>query len=126
MCYSAQIEADYKKFVRMFGATIDIREFARLYRERAGGRVKAKIPKAMDDAFGSPQSDDEREIKKVLLIEPTEAARTLRAYSYQSHRKLKSKSEALSFLTSTDYKFFTLVHGEADKVFDPMQLLPAA
>jgi hypothetical protein len=31
VCYSAQIEADYKKYVRMFGAHIDIREFARLY-----------------------------------------------------------------------------------------------
>ncbi len=31
MCYSAQIQADYRKFVRTFGAIIDIGEFARLF-----------------------------------------------------------------------------------------------
>ncbi|SIT50057.1 conserved hypothetical protein [Paraburkholderia piptadeniae] len=74
MCYSAQIEADYKRYVRMFGAHMDIREFARLYWERAEGRLKAKIPKAMDEAFASPQSEDELEIKK--LIEQYNVAQT--------------------------------------------------
>lgn len=74
MCYSAQIEADYKRFVRMFGATIDIREFARMYWERTEGRLKAKIPKAVDDSFANPQSDDEREIKR--LIDKYNAAQT--------------------------------------------------
>lgn len=37
MCYSAQIEADYRKYVKMFGAQMDIREFARLYWERVEG-----------------------------------------------------------------------------------------
>jgi hypothetical protein len=50
MCYSAQILADYRRFVRMFGATMSIKEFARLFFERAEGS-KAKIPKAMEDAF---------------------------------------------------------------------------
>jgi hypothetical protein len=66
MCYSAQIEADYKRYVRMFGAHMDIREFARLYWERAEGRLKAKIPKAMDDSFASPRSEEEREIRRLI------------------------------------------------------------
>ncbi|BCF95977.1 hypothetical protein PPGU19_005460 [Paraburkholderia sp. PGU19] len=66
MCYSAQIEADYKRYVKTFGAHMDIREFARLYWERAEGNLKAKIPKAMDDSFTSPQSDEEREIKRLI------------------------------------------------------------
>ncbi|CAN7181380.1 SOS response-associated peptidase family protein [Paraburkholderia hospita] len=74
MCYSAQIEADYKKYVKTFGAHMDIREFARLYWERAEGNLKAKIPKAMDDSFASPQSDEEREIKR--LIDEYNAAQT--------------------------------------------------
>ena len=44
--------------------TRDIREFARLYRECSEGRPKAKLPKAMDDAFANPQSDAEAEIKQ--------------------------------------------------------------
>ena len=63
MCYSAQIQADYRKFVRTFGALMDIDEFARLFFERAEGVSKAKIPKAMEDAFAAPQTDAERDIK---------------------------------------------------------------
>ncbi|MGF6758283.1 SOS response-associated peptidase family protein [Paraburkholderia sp. GAS42] len=65
MCYSAQIQADYRKFVRMFGATMSLKEFARLFFERAEGS-KAKIPKAMEDAFSEPQSDAEREVKALI------------------------------------------------------------
>ena len=65
MCYSAQILADYRKFVRMFGATMSIKEFARLFFERSEGS-KAKIPKGMEDAFSEPQSDAEREVKALI------------------------------------------------------------
>ncbi|CAM2192089.1 Abasic site processing protein [Paraburkholderia kururiensis] len=65
MCYSAQIQASYRKYVRMFGAHMSIREFAQLYWERAEGSG-AKIPKAMDDAFSEPQSDEEREIQALI------------------------------------------------------------
>jgi putative SOS response-associated peptidase YedK len=65
MCYSAQIQADYRKYVKMFGAQMDIREFTRLYWERAEGS-KAKTPKAVDDAFREPQTDEERSIKEFI------------------------------------------------------------
>lgn len=60
MCYSAQIQADYRKYAREYGADIDVREFARLYWEREQGAA-VKTPKAMDDAFlasGSPADAD--------------------------------------------------------------------
>ncbi|MGF6571624.1 putative SOS response-associated peptidase YedK [Paraburkholderia sp. GAS333] len=66
MCYSAQIVADYRKFVRMFGALMDIHEFARLFFERAEGASKAKVPKAMEDAFAQPNTDEERAIKAAI------------------------------------------------------------
>jgi hypothetical protein len=65
MCYSAQIQADYRKYVKTFGAHMDIEEFARLYFERAEGS-KAKIPKAVDDAFRDPQTDAERQIRALI------------------------------------------------------------
>lgn len=74
MCYSAQILADYRKFVRTFGALMDIHEFARLFFERAEGTSKAKVPKAMEDAFAQPQTEAEREIK--ALIEKFNAEQT--------------------------------------------------
>lgn len=70
MCYSAQILADYRRYVRMFGAHMDIDEFARLYFLQAEGSG-AKTPKALDDAFHDPQNDGEREIWQ--LIDKTRA-----------------------------------------------------
>jgi len=65
MCYSAQIVADYRKYVKMFGPDIDIREFARLYWERVQGSG-AKIAKGMDVTFMNPETEDERGIKELI------------------------------------------------------------
>lgn len=65
MCYSAQILADYRKYVKMFGAHMSIKEFARLFFERAEGS-KAKIPKGIEDSFADPQSEAEREVKALI------------------------------------------------------------
>lgn len=95
MCYSAQIEADYKKFVRMFGAIIDIREFARLYWERAEGRLKAKIPKAMDDSFSNPQSDDEQEIKRLIDRYNADQSKSLEAELFKQRSRLVAAERTL-------------------------------
>ncbi|WP_158935628.1 SOS response-associated peptidase family protein [Burkholderia sp. S171] len=63
MCYSAQIVADYRKYVKMFGPDMDIREFARLYWERVEGSG-AKVPKGMDAAFVDPATEEEHRIKQ--------------------------------------------------------------
>ena len=65
MCYSAQIKADYRRFVRTFGARIDLSEFVQLYWERQQGRAIA-IPKAVDAMFNDAQTDDERRIKGMI------------------------------------------------------------
>ena len=54
MCYSAEVWASYKEFIRRHGAEIDIRTFVELYGAR---RVDAsiKLPKAMDAAFADPK-----------------------------------------------------------------------
>ncbi|MGF6370887.1 putative SOS response-associated peptidase YedK [Paraburkholderia sp. RAU6.4a] len=66
MCYSAQIVADYRKFVRTFGATMDIHEFARLFFERAEGISKAKVPKAVEHAFANPETEAQAEIAALI------------------------------------------------------------
>ena len=61
MCYSAQVQADYKKYVTMFGAEMSIREFYDVFYRR-GLDAKIKIPKAVEASFANPQTDDERAI----------------------------------------------------------------
>ena len=65
MCYSAQIKADHKKYARMFGAVTSVQAFMDTFRRRNEGG-KQKIPKAMEDAFSEPQTNDEREIKRLI------------------------------------------------------------
>ncbi|TCW78711.1 hypothetical protein C5O80_30890 [Burkholderia sp. SRS-46] len=58
MCYSAKIQADYREYVRLYGADIDIDTFRELYFERAAGGT-VKIPKAVDAALlATPVSSD--------------------------------------------------------------------
>jgi len=50
MCYSAQVQADYKKLVRTYGAIMSLADFTKLYFHDAG-KARPKTPKAMDDGF---------------------------------------------------------------------------
>ncbi|MEM5365257.1 SOS response-associated peptidase family protein [Paraburkholderia azotifigens] len=95
MCYSAQIEADYKRYVRTFGAHMDIREFARLYWERAEGRVNAKIPKAMDDSFRMPQSESELEIRRLIDQYDAAQAKTLEEELFRQRARLVAAERML-------------------------------
>jgi putative SOS response-associated peptidase YedK len=72
MCYSAQIWADYRRYVREWGAQIDIKRFVDLFwwkwnkDEVVRRRAKPNIPKALEQAFSDPQTDDERLIKQYI------------------------------------------------------------
>jgi putative SOS response-associated peptidase YedK len=94
MCYSAQIQADYRRYVKMFGAQMDIREFARLFWERAEGN-KAKIPKAVEDAFVEPQNDDERQIKTFIDRFNVEQANKLEQELFKQRTRLADAERTL-------------------------------
>jgi putative SOS response-associated peptidase YedK len=94
MCYSAQIQADYRRYVKMFGAQMDIREFARLFWERAEGS-KAKIPKAVEDAFLDPQNDDERQVKEFIDRYNAEQATHLEQELFKQRTRLADAERTL-------------------------------
>ena len=99
MCYSAQIQADYRRFVRHFRARIDLREFARLYWEREQGRAIA-IPKAVDAMFSDPQTDEERSIHE--MIGRFNALRTIKLEEelFQQRARLANAERALQIKTT--------------------------
>lgn len=72
MCYSAMVWADYRRYVREWGAELDIRSFVDLFRWRWDPdeiyrRGKPNIPKAMELAFADdPRTDDERTIQRYI------------------------------------------------------------
>lgn len=65
MCYSAQVWADYRAFTRLWGATLSIKEFVRLYVDRAQG-ARIRTPKAMDAAFLDAGGDGTSEIASLI------------------------------------------------------------
>lgn len=65
MCYSAEVWASYREYVREFGAVLDIHAFALLYGHRRIG-AKLKVPKGMDMAFSEPKTDLERDIHDAI------------------------------------------------------------
>jgi putative SOS response-associated peptidase YedK len=65
MCYSSQIEAEYRKYLNAFGADIGIDEYVKLFWERRTN-AKIKIPKAMEREFLHPKNDAQRQIKAAI------------------------------------------------------------
>lgn len=94
MCYSAQIQADFRQYVRMFGAQMSIEEFARLFFERAEGS-KAKIPKGMEDAFRAPQSDAERDIAALIASFDTQQTAQLEQDLFRQRTRLADAERTL-------------------------------
>lgn len=64
MCFSAECWADYRRYVREFGATVSIKDFAAMYGyERVRRR---KTPKALDDTFALADSIEERQVAEEI------------------------------------------------------------
>jgi putative SOS response-associated peptidase YedK len=121
MCYSAQIQADYRKFVRMFGAIMDIGEFSRLFFERAEGVSKAKIPKAMEAAFASPQNDAEREIEAFIDRFNAEQSTKLEQELFKQKKRLADAERTL--LTKTTKAAIESRRIASDKIDSTMRRL---
>lgn len=65
MCYSAQIQAAYMKYLRETGAEMDIDQFVEIF----GARVSdssIRIPRAVERWFDEPKNDGERQIKAFI------------------------------------------------------------
>jgi putative SOS response-associated peptidase YedK len=113
MCYSAQILTDYKKYVRVWGADIDIREFVKLYWDRQTN-ARIKIPKAMDAQFANPQTDDEREIENLIHQFNAEQASKLEQEVFKQKKRLADAERGLQ--TKTTKKALEDQRIAADKI----------
>lgn len=99
MCYSAQVWADYKKYVRAWGADVSIKEFYRLYWLRSQG-AKVKIPKAMDAAFANPKTEDERAIKALIDAYDAQEASRLEQEIFKQRKRLADAERVLASKTT--------------------------
>ncbi|WP_434116280.1 SOS response-associated peptidase family protein [Paraburkholderia caffeinilytica] len=93
MCYSAQIEADYKKYVKMFGAVLSLREFAELYWEHGGRDMKA--PLAMEVAFSQAQTDGERRVQALIAGNNAQRKTRLEQEVFEQRTRLAKAERSL-------------------------------
>ena len=98
MCYSAEIWADYRKYVRNWGADLGIQDFVRLYWNRQQ-KPLIKIPKAMDAAFADPQDDEQRQIKALIDAFDNQQASKLEQDLFKQRKRLADAERTL--LTKT-------------------------
>lgn len=99
MCYSAQVKADYKKYVQMFGAVMSIRDFYETFWRRSE-EGKLKIPKGMEDAFADPQNDEEREIKALIDAYRSEQATKFEQEVFKQRKRLADAERTLQTKTT--------------------------
>ena len=99
MCYSAQVWADYKKYVRAWGADVSIKEFYQLYWLRSQG-AKVKIPKAMDAAFATPKTEDERAIKALIEAYDAQEVSRLEQEIFKQRKRLADAERVLATKTT--------------------------
>jgi putative SOS response-associated peptidase YedK len=99
MCYSAQIWADYRRYVREYGALLDIKEFYDLFWRRKSDS-KIKIPRAMETAFAEPASDIEREIKALIGEFTAEQELKLQQELFKQKKRLADAERSLETKTT--------------------------
>jgi len=101
MCYSAQVWADYRRYLRDFGAELSIKEFFDLFwRRKSDPRVK--IPRAIEVAFTDPASDLERQIKALIDEFTAEQEAKLQQELFKQKKRLADAERIL--LTKTTKK----------------------
>jgi hypothetical protein len=94
MCYSAQILADYKRYVRDFGADISIKEFFNIF-WRCKKDPKIKIAKAMEDAFADATSGMERDIRALIDEHRAEQETKLQQELFKQRKRLADAERSL-------------------------------
>lgn len=99
MCYSAQIWADYRRYVRDFGAEVGIKEFYDLFWRRKAD-PKVKIPKSIEAAFAQPTTELERQIKALIDEFAAEQEVKLQQELFKQKKRLADAERVLKAKTT--------------------------
>ena len=95
MCYSAQIQAAYLKYLRETGAEMDIDQFAEIF----GARVSdssIRIPRAVERWFEEPRNDAERRIKTLIDQFRSEEITKLEREAFVQKKRLGDAERSLA------------------------------
>ena len=99
MCYSAMIQANYKKYQQLFGAAMSLREFYDVFFRRAACE-KLKVPKAMEAALDSPQTPDEQAVKELIDRHNVQQATAFEQELFKQRKRLVDAERSLQTRTT--------------------------
>ena len=99
MCYSAQVEAEYKKFTRAYGAILSLKEFFDTYWRRRDDK-KVKIPKAIDLMFAGSDDPEMAAIKKLIDEYATQQSTELEQELFKLRKRLADAERTLQTKTT--------------------------
>jgi putative SOS response-associated peptidase YedK len=101
MCYSARILADYRRYVRMFGANASLRDFVDLFlRRQSDPEARIVIPKGVEEAFADPQSDAERAAKQAIDAFRAQQATKFEQELFKQRKRLADAERTLATKTT--------------------------
>lgn len=99
MCYSAMVWAEFRAFVHVYGADINIHEYFELYVKRATNSA-IKTPRAMDASFASPRTEDERRIKALIDAFDAQQTSQLQQDLFKQSKRLADAERTLQTKTT--------------------------
>jgi putative SOS response-associated peptidase YedK len=99
MCYSAQIWADYRRYIRAFEAELSVKDFYELFWRRTSDS-KVKVPKAMEAAFAEPTNELERRIKGFMEEFAIEEATKLEQELFKQRKRAADAERTLQTKTT--------------------------
>lgn len=95
MCYSGQLEAAYRRYVRATGAELDYPQFEEIYGWRATD-PGIRIPRAVDRWFEQPESPAQRRIRALIDQYRAAMVATLEAEIFAQRRRLAEAERKLA------------------------------
>jgi hypothetical protein len=91
--------ADYRRYIRRFGAELDIKEFYELFWRRSSDS-KIKVPKAMEAAFAEPKNEAEQRIKAAIDAFAAEQTVKLEQDLFKQRKRLADAERTLQTKTT--------------------------
>jgi len=99
MCYSAQVETQYRRYVRETGAEMDLEQFEEVF----GMRItlpSLRIPRAVERWFDEPKSAAEQRVKTLIEQHRTASATKLERELFAQRKRLADAERTLAVKTT--------------------------
>src|SRR5262245_58737412 len=99
MCYSAQVETQYRRYVREAGAEMDLEQFEEVFGMRMA-QPSLRIPRATERWFDEPKSPAEERVKTLIEQHRSASATKLERELFTQRKRLADAERTLAVKTT--------------------------